>query len=65
MRYRGPKKGPLYNKGWLEVEDDSASDLDIVLRLMEEPGAHVVALRAERNARIPPVVSSAAKLDRV
>src|SRR6266480_3427551 len=47
----------------LEVENDSASQLETVLRLIKEAGAHVVAFQAEREARVPAVIRSAAALD--
>src|SRR6267154_532485 len=46
-----------------EVENDSACKLKIVLRLLKEGGAHVVAFQAEREARVPAVIRSAAALD--
>ncbi len=46
----------------LEVYDRSAGKLHVILRLMEEAGAHVIAFRAEGEVRIPAVIRSAAEL---
>src|SRR6267143_5905099 len=54
------QRGPV-----LEVENDSARNLEAVLRLAKEAGAHVIAFQAERNAWVPAVISSTTGLDDV
>ncbi len=46
----------------LEVENESTRQLEVVLGLLEEPGAHVVALQPERQARVPAVICAPAGL---
>src|SRR5260370_17014070 len=63
---RKPRRGAAHSAGRaLEVENDSARKLEVVLRLLKEPGAHVVALQAKRDARVPAIVRSTAGLDGV
>src|SRR6267142_3838529 len=58
--------GPPIQRGpALEVENDSARKLEVVLRLLKEAGAHVVAFQAERDARVPAIIRSTAGLDGV
>src|SRR5258707_11849966 len=49
----------------LEVENDPARELEVVLSLLEESGAHVVAFQPEREARVPAIIRAAASLNGV
>src|SRR5258708_35295143 len=49
----------------LEVENASAAELEVVLRLTKETGAHVVAFQAEGYTRVPSVIGAATSLYRV
>src|SRR5260370_12783014 len=63
---RKPRRGAAHSAGRaLEVENDSARKLEVVLRLLKEPGCQGVALQAKRDARVPAIVRSTAGLDGV
>jgi len=43
-----------------EMKDSSAGKLKVVLRLMEEAGANVIAFQTEGKMRVPAVIRPAA-----
>src|SRR5258706_16463012 len=47
------------------MEYNSARELEVVLRLAEKSGAHVVAFQAERDARVPTIVRPSTSFDDV
>src|SRR5438445_5920266 len=47
------------------MEYDSTRKLEVVLRLAEKTGAHIVPLQAERDARPPAIVGSSSGFDDV
>src|SRR5258708_1954535 len=49
----------------LEVENDSAAELEVVLRLTKKTGAHIVTFQAEGYARVPSVIGAATSLYRI
>src|SRR5260370_532021 len=63
---RKPRRGAAHSAGRaLEVENDSARKLEVVLRLLKEPDANVVDVEAKRDARVQAIVRSTAGLDGV
>jgi len=47
----------------LEMDDDAGGELEVVLRLAEKLGAHVISFEAARKARIEAVIRAAARLN--
>src|SRR5260370_221443 len=58
------RRGPFHPAApVLEEENDSTRKLEVVLRLFEEAGEHVVAFQANGDGRVPAVVRSTASFD--
>src|SRR6266481_6102209 len=47
------------------MEDDSTRKLEVVLRLVEKTGAHIVPLQAERDAWVPTIIRPSTGFDDV
>lgn len=47
------------------MKDGATRQLEIVLRLTKEPGAHVIGLTSEREVWVPAVIRTSAREDRI